>query len=303
MPAARLVGGVAFVRPLLALPRAELERYAREHEVRWVDDESNADTGIRRNFVRHEIAPRLAAAFPGYPATLVRAAAHAAEAAQLADELAALDADGCAHPTADGATTLDRAAFVALAQRSPARARNLLRWFLRRHALPMPSTARLAAMLDQFVHAAPDARVRLVHAGVEMGIHRGRIVVHAPPVAPFALPWSGEPRLALPHGVLEFAPARGEGLCAAALERSAVVVRQREGGERLRVSAGRPGRPLKRLLQDAGLAPWQRASLPIVCCGDLVVAVPGIGVDATLRARPDAPGIVVRWHPGATLRA
>ena len=41
----------------------------------WVDDESNADTGVKRNFIRRDIAPRLAAAFPGYPATLARAAA------------------------------------------------------------------------------------------------------------------------------------------------------------------------------------------------------------------------------------
>ena len=44
---------------------------------------------VRRNFLRHEIAPRLARAFLGYPGTLVRAARHQAEAALLADELAA----------------------------------------------------------------------------------------------------------------------------------------------------------------------------------------------------------------------
>ena len=190
MPASRTAGGPALIRPLLALPRAALETYARQHDVAWIDDESNADTGLRRNFLRHEIAPRLAAAFPGYPATLVRAAAHSAEAALLLDELAALDA-GDAAGSGDEAATLDRAGLAALAQRSLPRARNVLRWFLRRRGLPPPSTARLAAMLLQFVHAAPDARVRVAHAGVELGIFRGRIVVHAPAVAPFTIAWSG----------------------------------------------------------------------------------------------------------------
>ena len=95
----------ALLRPLLALPDAAIEAYAQARELRWIDDESNADTSLKRNFLRHEIAPRLAAAFPGYPATLARAAAHQAEAAALLDELAAIDAREahgwrCARPSA-----------------------------------------------------------------------------------------------------------------------------------------------------------------------------------------------------------
>ena len=64
MPAARAAGGPALIRPLLALPRSALETYARQRDVAWIDDESNADTGLRRNFLRHEIAPRLAPRSP-----------------------------------------------------------------------------------------------------------------------------------------------------------------------------------------------------------------------------------------------
>jgi tRNA(Ile)-lysidine synthase len=53
----------------LSLPRAAIDAYARAAGLEWVDDESNADTGVKRNFIRRDIAPRLAAAFPGYPAT------------------------------------------------------------------------------------------------------------------------------------------------------------------------------------------------------------------------------------------
>ena len=297
MPAARAAGGPVLIRPLLALPRTALATYARERNVAWIDDESNADTGLRRNYLRHEIVPRLAAAFPGYPATLVRAAAHNAEAAHLLDELAVLDAGDAGGANDDETATLDRAVLVALAKRSPARARNLLRWFLRRHRLPPPSTARLAAMQEQLVRAAPDARVRVAHAGIEVGIFRGRIVVHAPAVAPFSLAWSGEPTLALPHGVLEFVPTQGEGLAASVLRATAVTVRRREGGERLRVAIDRPSRAVTRLLYDAGVAPWQRASLPLLWCGETLAAIPGIGIDAAFRATAGAPGIVLHWHP------
>jgi tRNA(Ile)-lysidine synthase len=154
-------------------------------------------------------------------------------------------------------------------------------------------------MLDQLVRAAPDARVRLAHAGAELGIHRGRIVVHAPAVAPFAVAWQGEALLALPHGTLEFGFVPGAGLAAAAVAGVPVVVRPRTGGERIRLAANRPRQPLKRLLQEAGVPAWQREAWPLVWCGELLAAVPGIGVAADFQAAAGAEGYEVRWRPQA----
>lgn len=289
--------GPALMRPFLALPRTALAAYARAQALAWVDDESNADVDVRRNFIRHEIVPRLARAFPGYPATLARSAAHQAEAAKLADELAELDAEGAID--ADTAT-LERAALIALHERAPHRARNLLRWFLRLHALRPPSTARLATMQHQLVHAAPDARVRLPHNGVEIGIHRGRIVVHPPAVAPFALRWRGEALFALPHGTLEFAPGGGtNGEARAALDRDDVTIRTRTGGERIRLGGERPRQALKRVLHEAGMPTWQRDSLPLVFCGDALAVIPGVGVDVAFVASANTTGYAVRWHPAS----
>jgi len=298
MPAERaLPAGPLLLRPFLALPRAAIDAYAAARGLGWIDDESNANTSVKRNFLRHEVAPRLAVAFPGYPATLVRAARHQAEAARLVDDLALLDAQGTiACGSATGAT-LDRAALIALAARAPHRARNLLRWFLRQHGLRAPSAARLAAMLEQLTQAASDARVRLAHEGAELGIHRGRIVVHPPTIAPFAIAWQGEEVVALPHGTLEFASCMGAGIARAALQTGAVSVRSRAGGERLRLAAERPSQALKRLLQSGGMPAWQRESLPLIFCGATLAAVPGIGVDVAFQAAAGTPGYALSWHP------
>jgi len=284
---------VALLRPLLALPAAALAAYAQARGLGWVDDESNADTSLRRNFLRREVAPTLARAFAGYPATVARAAALQADAAALLDELAAADA-GVVDPRVDG---LDRRAFAAMTSRAPHRARNLLRWFLRQHRLRAPSAARLDAMLRQLAGAAPDARVCLVHDGAEIGIHRGRILVHQAAILPFVTPWRGEPALTLPHGTLEFAAVAGRGLAAVAVERAPVVVRLRAGGERIRIAPDRPRQALKRLLQSADVPHWQRDALPLVWCGDALAAVPGIGVDAAFAAAEGEGGFDIRWHP------
>ncbi len=283
--------GTTFVRPLLDVARAAIDAYARAAGLSWVDDESNAEHRHLRNAVRHAVLPAMAGVFPQPAATLARAAAHQADAARLADDLAALDA--AAH---GGPASLARDGLAALPDH---RARNLLRWFLRAHGLPAPSTARLAAMLAQLIRARGDASVALVHAGIEVGVHRGRIVVHGRPPPAFAIVWHGEPELALPHGRLVFGRAEGAGIDEARLAAGPWTIRPRAGGERLQLSPDRPRRALKAILRDAGLPPWERRALPLVFCGDALADVPGIGTDAAFRAPPGRPGITIAWHPAA----
>lgn len=288
--------GVYWWRPLLACPRAAIDAYAAARALDYVDDESNALPRHRRNALRQLVFPALAdAGFPAAGATLARAAQHQADALRLADDVARLDAR-----TAYDGTTLARAALRDLA---PHRARNLLRWFLQARGRTPPSTARLSAMLAQLATARDDAQVRIAHDGAELGVHRGRIHVHAPVPLPFARRWAGEPTLALPHGTLRFdAVAAATGPDAIAVERIAghlLEARLRQGGERLRLAANRPRQALKVMLHDAGMPAWDRRALPILVAGDEVVAVPGIGVALAAQAARGTPGYVVTWHPAS----
>ena len=88
-------------------------------------------------------------------------------------------------------------------------------------------------MLDQLRGARGDAVIRLAHAGVEIGVFRGRVAVHASKPAAFDVRWQGEAELALPHGRLLFAGATGAGLDVGRLRQGPVNVRPRTGGERL----------------------------------------------------------------------
>ena len=82
----------AILRPMLALARAQIEAYARVNKLKWVDDESNADTRRERNFLRHRVLPVLEQGFPAYRTTLARAARHLAEASLVLDQQAKADA-------------------------------------------------------------------------------------------------------------------------------------------------------------------------------------------------------------------
>lgn len=59
MPPRGRVHGVRVVRPLLDVTREQVLDYAKRHDVAWREDASNASLGATRNFVRHEVLPRL----------------------------------------------------------------------------------------------------------------------------------------------------------------------------------------------------------------------------------------------------
>jgi tRNA(Ile)-lysidine synthase len=284
--------GVTWWRPLLDVPRAAIDTYAQAAGLAFVDDESNALSRHRRNALRHIVMPALASAgFRDPGAALARSAGHQADALRLVDDLAAQDA-GAAY---DG-ISLARDALRALA---PHRARNLLRWFLRQRGRHPPSTARLRDMLTQLTLARDDAQVRIAHDGAELGVHRGRIFVHAPPPAPFDVAWTGGAPLALRHGTLTLAPAASTGpaVVARRIAAGSLRVRLRAGGERLQLARNRPRRTLKAILQEAGMPAWERHALPLVWCEAELVAVPGIGVAAEWQAAPGDAGLFLAWHP------
>ena len=288
-------GQPALLRPLLALPRPTLAAYARLRALEWIEDESNADPRYPRNFIRADVAPLLASRFAGYPETLVRAARHQAEAGVLADALAVLDAAGAVDATGLASARLNTLPLP--------RARNLLRWFLREEGLRPPSAAQLSEMLRQLSSAGDDARIRIAQGGAEIGCHRGRVVVHAPPAPKFERVWHGEPEVSLPGGVLAFERAHAEGLAVVKLERMRVTLRPRRGGERIRLGANRPTHAVKKLLQDAGMPSWQRESLPLIWADDALAAVPGIGVALAFQAAPGENGWRVEWRPRGRSRS
>lgn len=98
-----------FLRPLLAIERAELRAWLRSHRVRWREDPSNRSLAHDRNRVRRLVLPLLAKQLnPRAARHLVDAAARVREDAAYLDALAAGILEGASR-TADGALVLDAA--------------------------------------------------------------------------------------------------------------------------------------------------------------------------------------------------
>ncbi|HKA39083.1 MAG TPA: tRNA lysidine(34) synthetase TilS [Burkholderiales bacterium] len=287
---------LSILRPLLDATRAEILEYAKARRLKWIEDESNADTYFLRNFLRHEVLPVIARRFPSYRGTLARSAQHLAEAARVLDEVAAAD---CAGQMGEGTLSVE-----ALRRLPAARARNLLRYFLSCCGASMPGADRLDEALRQALTAKEDARVCVGVGDFELRRFEGRL--HAVPklAAPrpnYARRWRGEKNVPLPElgGVLTMDRARGAGVSVARLRGKPVTIRARRGGERLRPDVRRPRRSLKNLLQEARIPPWQRERLPLIFCGEDLVWAAGIGADCAYAPGADEAALRPGWRPSA----
>lgn len=69
-------------RPLLQVPKADIEAYAQAHSLRWREDASNTGDAYARNRLRHHLLPILHQLQPDWEANLLTTAIHATEAWQ-----------------------------------------------------------------------------------------------------------------------------------------------------------------------------------------------------------------------------
>jgi tRNA(Ile)-lysidine synthase len=238
-PIARFEGKL-LARPLLDVPRKNLLDYARAHDLEWIEDESNADESLTRNFVRRRLGPLVETRFPQWKLSLARAARHFS--------------------------------------RKDTGAQELLRSYLRGKGLRAPSEAKLIEMLRQLTSGG--ARTQLDHGGKRLRVYRDRVFIDRDEGAAFPpIPWKGERKLKIPAlgGELRF--KAGQGIDLRLIKENAFLVRQRSGGERLQLHPRRPRRTLKNLFQEAGVPSWARGRVPLLFCGEDLVWAAGLGVD------------------------
>jgi tRNA(Ile)-lysidine synthase len=290
---------VVFARPWLERAPTEIAAYVRAHRLRHVVDESNDDRRYDRNRLRHEVWPALEAAFAHAEAALALAA-RSAQAAQLAlQEMAAHD---LALTAPAGPLEIERWALLPTA-----RAVEALRAWLR-HATGRAPTA---ALLRRLVRELPHARSgRWAFDGGELRLYRRSLrfargatapargedarpsATHSAPETALSIDAPGVYALPGWGGALAVESAPDDGVPLDAVRR--VTLARRRGGERWQAGAGRPARSLKKQWQAAGVPAWEREG-PLVYADDRLLYVPGLGVDARLRAPPGSAQVRLRW--------
>ncbi|MGB1580136.1 MAG: tRNA lysidine(34) synthetase TilS [Nevskiales bacterium] len=288
MPAATEFGPGWLLRPLLELPKSALEQYAQAAALAWLDDPSNADTSLDRNYLRNAVLPELRGRWPALDTVLARSARHHAEAESLLADLAQTD-------LAKSQTPAGQLSIQALLELSPVRRFHALRQWIRAQGCPPPSTAQLQRLATDLLVNREDAQPAFVLPAYEIRRYRDLLYFLKPLAAAptdVVLNWNVVNRLELPPdcGWLSAVPAQAGAI---GLKPGQFQVRFAQGGERIKPLGSPHHKRLKHLFQSQGVPPWVRMRTPLIYHGQELVAV----ADAWLNADYLHNNTDMAWRP------
>lgn len=281
--------GTQLIRPLLAQTREALEVWARQHELCWIEDESNQDDAYDRNFLRLRVTPLLQQRWPHFAQAAARSAALCAEQESLLDELLANDLADCV--TVQGTLLL-----APLMMMSGVRRAALLRRWLAGLNAPMPSRDGLERIWQEVALAREDASPCFRLGEYEVRRYQSQLwwVKSVDGQSETVIPWScRETPLTLPAGLgsVQLISA-GELRMPQAGE--AISIRFKAPGV-LHIVGRNGGRKLKKIWQEQGIPPWRRDTTPLLFYGETLIAAAGVFVTRE-GAAVDEEGMSLIWH-------
>ena len=272
MPECTSFAGGSHLRPLLASTRQEIEDYGRQYRLEWVEDESNQDIRYDRNFLRHQVTPQLVERWPGIRKAVARSAALCGEQEALLKELL--------EEKLHQAMYTDRS--LVIAELGAERVgKQLIRQWLAKLGILMPSQAQLEQIWRTVVKAKPDANPQLCWSNVQIRRYQQRLylVQQWPDISGWRQECKPDEPCLLPQdlGTLTLRRTKNGQL---RQPMPGEVVSIRFDPEAIEVKpVGRVGkRKLKKLFQEYGIPSWNRRRTPLVFYGEQLASVAGVFV-------------------------
>jgi tRNA(Ile)-lysidine synthase len=283
-------------RPLLSVPKVELQHYAQDHQLEWVEDESNQDEDFDRNYLRRQVMPLLSERWPGFAERWQQSAMLCGAVDQAMEAQAEVDLVKADWRVERIGHSLDLNVFESL---DSARRWQLLRSACEGEGVPAPGLIHLQTLDNQRLIARADAQIAVSWGAFELRPFQSRLyLIPSDVVFPLSntpLPWGGEGCLALARGQLSAsATTAGQAL---SLAHAPFTVKMRSGGERCRPSDRAHSQSLKKLFLERGLEPWLRDCVPLIYVGEILAAVGDLWVCEGFQSVEGEEGIDLCWTP------
>lgn len=254
-------------RPLLNVSKDDILHYCQQHDLDYVEDPSNQDIKHRRNFIRRQVMPLLEQEWPQVKQTLSRASQLQSDAQSIIHSMASSDFNRCY--TGEGLSIIE------LEKLSNERQREVVRYWFEDLHQEMPSQKVLEELLAQMLRSESDAQPSLEFFGGSIKRFQG--VLSWVPETSFCdesidgKEWDGRDDLLLSESVTvkqQWLQQQHPELVGKPL-----VVRTRQGGERVRKKNSGNTTSLKNYFQDMGIPSWQRDKVLLIVHNDEVRAV------------------------------
>ena len=292
--------GPKIIRPWLQIKRRLILDYARQNRITWVEDDSNQDETLDRNFLRRQVLPKVYKKYPNCRPIIARSIKNLADSQTLNQELARIDMAA----VDDQEPGLN---LTQLKQLNYLRITNLMRYLVFNFSGQFPSKAFLDEVIRQIFEAKEDAQINLPFKHIILRRYRGRLFLcdrQRPEGRSFVRLWRGQKKIKLPegNGSLIFKTNAEQGLKLEKLSTKNLKIKYRSGGEKMYVRNSTNRRSLKKIFQEAGVPPWIRTDIPLIFLGDELIWMPQTGLSKKFVSRRGEPALSFHWTRYNSLR-
>jgi len=260
------------LRPLLEFSREQLDAFAKQQQLTWIEDESNNDSRFDRNFLRAEVIPLLQQRWPAFRQNALRSVAHIQQQQIFSEK----QLDQLLPTVMDGAE-LD---LKQLTERDFSTQKLLVRRWLALTGLN-PSTDWLGRFFSELIGAKADAQPLLELDGYQIRRFANKAYITQVAEAP------------QPGVLLELKPGQQSntvvGQFILNVENKGTALLLTDDPVYLvfglfslpfKPAGERQSKELKQWLKLWAIPPWQRLHLPVLVQNNQVVAVLGLASNA-----------------------
>ena len=258
------------IRPLLSENYQSIKAYAKDNLLKYIEDPSNNDNSLERNFLRNQILPQLREHWQSIDKTISRSATIQSETKLLLDEFAEEIMQGVCESKQE---TLSINGLLGL---SISKRKLLLRYWITQRGFKVPSEKKLNHIISDVLQAQEDAQPLVAWQGAEIRRFKNQIYCNTPLQEhdnKQILSWNTKKSLKIESLNLTLSPKILDDLH---VQNHPVTVRFRQGGEKLYSPHKNHSQNLKKVLNEANIAPWLRDRIPLIYAGDKLIDIIGL---------------------------
>ena len=284
--------GIIF-RPMLEVSKTSVMDYAKEHQLKWVEDSSNQDTHFDRNFLRKKIIPQFRERWPSIASSVSRLSQLSAQNIKILNQIAEEDIGPIAN--------MNELPLAKLLDKSFERANNMLRYIILANGMSIPSMKTLQDGLKEMLDPETD---KSVIAWKDYCIRKYKNHLYflsnsdlEPNKVDVRIPWEIGKTVNLGEniGSIEATFIHGDGLSIEKCKNK-LTISYRQGGELIKPIGHRINKSLKNLFQENQILPWMRDKIPLIYYQDELVSVADLWFNQNYVASQNEAGFVVNWH-------
>ena len=289
IPETREMGKGTLSRPFLSISRAGIIQYANNHQLKWIEDPSNAQLKQDRNFIRNQVLPLLEDRWPHIRTSLSQVAQHAHWVQSVLNEVAIQD-----FKTIEQTLTLPFLGSIQalywpdLIQLSQARQINCILQWLRQNQCSLLNIKNTLVLMNELIQADLDKQPYITCHGGKLRRYGAWLIIdkHLPissPVTegPFKVHHLKQLKIFQNKTIIikKNQSPQGQGL---AIRHTELTITSRLHAQHLNPFElpNRKGRKtLKKWLYELKVPYWIRDQIPILIDGQDIVMIPTLAIN------------------------